>query len=654
LYSGSAYLRLIEALNGHGGTVNDTGHRAAAQCPAHPDNSPSLSVTPIDGQVLIYCHAGCDTADVLAAVGLTLRDLYDDRAGATYDYADGRKVHRNYNKQFRQSGNTKGSALFHADRIGDARKVYVVEGEKDVLAVESAGAVAVCSAMGAGKARRADWTPLTGRHVIIVADKDEPGAKHAADIAAILTGKATSVNIVTAAVGKDVADHLAAGKTLDELVPADTEGTPRIWRARDLKPSAPPRWLAKRRLPMAGVSLLVGDEGIGKSLFWVLIVAAVTTGKPLPELGIPARDPRRVLLVCTEDDWTTTVRSRLEVAGADLDSVDLICVEADGSGAPVFPRDIHLIADATPAPLLVVVDAWLDTVPSNLNVKDPQSARIALHPWKDVATATDAAVLLLTHTNRVASANARDRYGITGELRKKARMTLYAQTNEDGQLIVGPEKMNTAAPIRASVFTIKAVQHFPPTEDHDGTVPILVYVGESDLTAREHLAAMVEVGGDEPGGNPAKSFIYDYVLSQGGEANAADVIKAGRAAGFSEQELKDARRRQRDPRIESRKASFGGGWSWAMVAPGPVPPPSPPSPPSPPWVPPSDPIPTAQGGRNAQGGQGGTVRDTPPSSPPSSVCRYCSADLPLNMPSQLARGFCHRAACVVANRDGGR
>ena len=320
----------------------------------------------------------------------------------------------------------------------------------------------------------------------------------------------------------------------------------------------------------------------------------------------------------------------------------------------MFPRDIHLIADATPAPLLVVVDAWLDTVPSNLNVKDPQSARIALHPWKDVATATDAAVLLLTHTNRVASANARDRYGITGELRKKARMTLYAQTNEDGQLIVGPEKMNTAAPIRASVFTIKAVQHFPPTEDHDGTVPILVYVGESDLTAREHLAAMVEVGGDEPGGNPAKSFIYDYVLSQGGEANAADVIKAGRAAGFSEQELKDARRRQRDPRIESRKASFGGGWSWAMVAPGPVPPPSPPSPPSPPWVPPSDPIPTAQGGRNAQGGQGGTVRDTPPSSPPSSVCRYCSADLPLNMPSQLARGFCHRAACVVANRDGGR
>jgi hypothetical protein len=105
----------------------------------------------------------------------------------------------------------------------------------------------------------------------------------------------------------------------------------------------------------------------------------------------------------------------LEVAGADLDMVSVICTEVDGSGAPTFPRDLHLIAEADPAPTLVIVDAWLDTVPAVLSVRDPQHARQALHPWKEVATATDAAVLLLTHTNRVASASARDRYGITAE-----------------------------------------------------------------------------------------------------------------------------------------------------------------------------------------------------------------------------------------------
>ncbi|WP_082974478.1 AAA family ATPase [Mycobacterium sp. E1715] len=122
------------------------------------------------------------------------------------------------------------------------------------------------------------------------------------------------------------------------------------------------------------MSLLIGDEGIGKSLLWVLIVAHITTGKPLPGFGIPARDPGRVMLVITEDDWSTAVLPRLKVAGADLDMIRVICVERDGSGAPIFPRDMGLVRNADPRPDLVVVDCWLDTVPPELSVKDSQQA----------------------------------------------------------------------------------------------------------------------------------------------------------------------------------------------------------------------------------------------------------------------------------------
>ena len=114
-------------------------------------------------------------------------------------------------------------------------------------------------------------------------------------------------------------------------------------------------------------------------------------------------------------------------------------------------------------------------MPKDIEVRDPQGARQALHPWKEAATTTDAAMLLLCHTNRGSTANARDKYGITGELRKKARMTLFAQTDEDGALVVGPEKSNIAAPPRPRVFAIEKVQHFEPTDDDDGTVPRLVY-----------------------------------------------------------------------------------------------------------------------------------------------------------------------------------
>jgi hypothetical protein len=139
---------------------------------------------------------------------------------------------------------------------------------------------------------------------------------------------------------------------------------PKLWNAADLKAAAPPRWLAQNRLQRAALNLLIGDEGIGKSLLWVYIVAAVTTGNALPEFGIPPRRPSHVVLVCAEDDWSSVVVPRLQVAGADLAMVRVICEEFDGSGAPLFPRDENLILRADPQPALVVVDCWLDTVPS--------------------------------------------------------------------------------------------------------------------------------------------------------------------------------------------------------------------------------------------------------------------------------------------------
>ena len=234
----------------------------------------------------------------------------------------------------------------------------------------------------------------------------------------------------------------------------------RVWNARDLEPAKPKAWLAKQRIPRNGVTVLVGDEGIGKSLFWVWIVAAVTTGNALHEFGIPEREPQHVRLVLTEDDWSTEVLPRLELSGADLDYVSVICANRDGSGSPTFPSDdMGLMYEKTngATPVLVIVDAWLDTVPGGLNVQTPQDARLALHPWKDVAVQTGAAVLLMTHTNR-AKGKARDKYGITGELRKKARMTLFAQTNERGQLLIGPEKANGTAIVASSVFSIDVVQ----------------------------------------------------------------------------------------------------------------------------------------------------------------------------------------------------
>jgi hypothetical protein len=63
--------------------VKATGKgRWVACCPAHEDRSPSLSVREMDdGRLLVYDFGGCHTHDVLAAVGLSLGDLYEVRLG---------------------------------------------------------------------------------------------------------------------------------------------------------------------------------------------------------------------------------------------------------------------------------------------------------------------------------------------------------------------------------------------------------------------------------------------------------------------------------------------------------------------------------------------------------------------------------------------
>jgi putative DNA primase/helicase len=44
------------------------GSYGSARCPAHDDRSPSLSISEAAGKLLVYCHAGCDQRDVVAAL----------------------------------------------------------------------------------------------------------------------------------------------------------------------------------------------------------------------------------------------------------------------------------------------------------------------------------------------------------------------------------------------------------------------------------------------------------------------------------------------------------------------------------------------------------------------------------------------------------
>lgn len=69
--------KLLDRLEG----VRQTGpSRWLARCPAHEDRSPSLSIRELDdGRILLNDFGGCQSADVLAALGLEFGDLFPER-----------------------------------------------------------------------------------------------------------------------------------------------------------------------------------------------------------------------------------------------------------------------------------------------------------------------------------------------------------------------------------------------------------------------------------------------------------------------------------------------------------------------------------------------------------------------------------------------
>ncbi len=227
-----------------------------ARCPAHEDRMASLSIGQGDGgRVLLICFAGCQTPDVVAAMGLTEADLFEEKlpevdegppdrwpTTATYAYEDEagdpvyrvlRKTSPSGRKTFRQERvNGQGGwiagvegvrrVLYRLPQVlaSEPGMVFVVEGEKDCDNLAKLDLVATTNVAGAGKWRAEYNEPLRGRDVVILPDNDKAGYAHAETVSKALDGIAKSVKVVRLPglpEKGDVSDWLKRGGTKEEL-----------------------------------------------------------------------------------------------------------------------------------------------------------------------------------------------------------------------------------------------------------------------------------------------------------------------------------------------------------------------------------------------------------------------------------------------------
>ncbi len=96
--------------------------------------------------------------------------------------------------------------------------VFIPEGEPCAKAIVQAGGVATCNAGGAGCWREEYNENLRGRPVIILRDANTAGSQHAQTVVSNLLPVAASVRMIELEGAHDVADWLADGHTLLELL----------------------------------------------------------------------------------------------------------------------------------------------------------------------------------------------------------------------------------------------------------------------------------------------------------------------------------------------------------------------------------------------------------------------------------------------------
>jgi len=506
----------------------------------------------IEGQVLVNSHAD-DKHQVLEAVGLTVADLFDEPRGAVYNYSDGRTVYRSPDKKFRQSGNTRGTALYRAELLPQRPEahVYVTEGEKDVHALESIGATAVCPAMGAGKANRFDWNPLSGRDVTVIADDDEPGEKHAAKVVALLENIARSITVAKAKVGKDSADHVAAGYTLGDLQPIDLKPAGRrlkVTLGTEVK-TRKVEWLIPDWIPRSALTLLAGREGLGKSTIAASWAAEQT------------RQGHSILYVHTEDSREHTVAPRLKAAGADMSKVLFVDVETETSstGTVTLPFDNDALEKIIEQHSIkfMVLDAATSSMSSELSGKDDRQVRQFLEPLSQMAARQNMVVLGLVHFGKRDGADSGKL--ILGSIAwsQVARSVLsVAFDEEDEHLVLTNTKANLATRVRSEALRI--VSCTVNTEDGPTEVGAIDWLGETTQDARDLLAG--DEGHDDR--SEIEAVVTDYLISQGGSAPAGDVLKATRAAGLGDNAVKKSRKKIG---VTTRKAGGSGvGWVWTL------------------------------------------------------------------------------------------
>src|SRR5215471_2385914 len=164
-------------------------------------------------------------------------------------------------------------------------------------------------------------------------------------------------------------------------------------------------WLWPNRIPIAGLTFIIGDPGAGKSYAVYDLLARLSSGRPLPFETQAFLPPVKSILMF-ERNPSTSVRPRLEDLGANLENIKWLKASKtanDSKLARITLADIDTIKTAVKEvqPKVVCIDPVIQFVNAKkTNTNAATEVRELLGPLMDMSYENNFALIGTIHCNK--------------------------------------------------------------------------------------------------------------------------------------------------------------------------------------------------------------------------------------------------------------
>lgn len=261
-------------------------------------------------------------------------------------------------------------------------------------------------------------------------------------------------------------------------------------------------WLIERYIPKYETTIIGGDGGVGKTAFWLSIVASLSAGNPCffenPEEV--EREPLKTLYLTRENSNATSLKEKFELLGANMNNI--LCIGDTNMNFfkyKIGSPDLEYLLKKH-RPDVLVLDPLQSFIPEHVNLIARNHVR-PMFDWLMIMTRKyEVTILVIMHTKKNASTGGRDRLADSSDMYDDVRQVLMVgETDEDGIKYVSSEKNNLTKRPKTILF-----------EQVDHGLPRLV--GFSDITDDGYLKLRrnkcIEKGPSK------KDKAMDFILSE--------------------------------------------------------------------------------------------------------------------------------------------